>query len=185
LSIRLFQYTVSNEKFVAFEYSVFSTTPNGNGCGITGGWRTINLTGPHQIASGVHNIHIFYLTGKEKMDNFNDLIAKINQFAQERDWDQFHSPKNLVMALSVEASELMEEFLWLTEEQSRNLQSDKLDRVKDEIGDVLNYTLRLCSKLSIDPLAAVADKIEKNRKKYPVELAKGSMRKYTELRKGK
>jgi NTP pyrophosphatase (non-canonical NTP hydrolase) len=119
------------------------------------------------------------------MNNLNELIKKINQFAQERDWEQFHSPKNLVMALSVEASELMEEFLWLTEEQSRNLQSDKLDRVKDEIGDVLNYTLRLCSKLNIDPLAAVADKIEKNGKKYPVELAKGSMKKYTELGGGK
>jgi NTP pyrophosphatase (non-canonical NTP hydrolase) len=81
------------------------------------------------------------------------------------------------MALSVEASELMEEFLWLTEEQSRNLTADKLSGVKDEIGDVLNYTLRLCSRLNIDPIAAVTDKIEKNRKKYPVELAKTVLKK--------
>jgi NTP pyrophosphatase (non-canonical NTP hydrolase) len=117
----------------------------------------------------------------QSMDDLKKLTAKIDQFAQERDWDQFHSPKNLSMALSVEASELMEEFLWLTEEQSRNLTADKLSRVKDEIGDVLNYTLRLCSRLNIDPIAAVTDKIEMNRKKYPVELAKGCMKKYTEF----
>jgi NTP pyrophosphatase (non-canonical NTP hydrolase) len=115
------------------------------------------------------------------MNNLEEIIKKINQFAQERDWDQFHSPKNLTMALSVEVSELVEEFQWLTEEQSRNLASDKLDKVKDEIGDVLNYILRLCSKLNVDPLAAVSDKLEKNRKKYPVELSKGSAKKYTEL----
>ena len=115
------------------------------------------------------------------MNELNTLIDQINKFAADRDWDQFHSPKNLSMALSIETSELMEEFQWLTEEESRNLPPDKLDKVKDEIGDVLNYTLRLCSKLGVDPIKAVSDKMIKNAVKYPVATAKGNAKKYSEL----
>ncbi len=81
----------------------------------------------------------------------DDLIKKIRTFRQERDWDQYHSPKNLAMALVVEAGELAEHFQWLTEEQSDNLPPDKLAAVQEEIGDVLIYLANLCDKLGIDP----------------------------------
>ncbi|NLG17116.1 MAG: nucleotide pyrophosphohydrolase [Fibrobacter sp.] len=115
------------------------------------------------------------------MNEMRALIDQIDAFAKERDWDQFHTPKNLVMALSVEAAELVEEFQWLTAEQSANLSDVKKERVKDEIGDILNYTLRLCSRLGIDPSLAVTDKIKKNAVKYPVEKSKGCMKKYNEI----
>ncbi len=101
------------------------------------------------------------------------LIKKIKKFRQERDWDQYHSPKNLVMALSVEVAELVEHFQWLTQEESRNLADDKLDQVRDEIGDVLIYLANLSEKLGIDPVQAAYDKIEKNQIKYPAEIVKG------------
>ena len=110
-----------------------------------------------------------------------DLAAKLRTFASERDWDQFHSPKNLVMALSVEVSELMEHFQWLTEEQSSALPPEKLQQVREEIGDVLIYLTRLADKLGVDMLEAAAEKLEVNRAKYPVEKVRGSAKKYTEL----
>ena len=103
----------------------------------------------------------------------HELIKKIKQFRQERDWDQYHSPKNLVMALSVEVAELVEHFQWLTQEESRNLPDDKLDQVRDEIGDILIYLANLSEKLGIDPVLAAHDKIEKNQIKYPAEIVKG------------
>jgi dCTP diphosphatase len=109
------------------------------------------------------------------------LAETLEQFARERDWNQFHTPKNLVMALSVEVAELMEEFQWLTEDQSSHLTAENLAKVKDEIGDVFNYLVRLSSKLDIDLIAAANDKIKKNAVKYPVEKAKGNAKKYTEL----
>jgi len=98
----------------------------------------------------------------------DDLIDKIRKFRQERDWDQYHSPKNLAMALVVEAGELAEHFQWLTEEQSSNLSPDKLAEVQEEIGDVLIYLVNLCDKLGVDPLDAAREKIRKNKEKYPV-----------------
>jgi dCTP diphosphatase len=109
-----------------------------------------------------------------------ELIKTINEFVRERDWEQFHSPKNLSMALSVEASEIAEHFLWLTQEESRNLPKEKIDAVKDEIGDVLTYLLRLCEVLKIDPIEAANDKMVKNKQKYPKEVVKGQMKKYNE-----
>lgn len=109
-----------------------------------------------------------------------ELIQKLRKFAEERDWDQFHSPKNLVMALSVEVSEIVEHFQWLTEEQSQELSADKLSELKEEIGDVLIYLIRLADKLGIDPVEAAGEKIEKNGKKYPVEKVRGKSLKYTE-----
>jgi len=109
------------------------------------------------------------------------LQAALRQFAAAREWEQFHSPKNLAAALSVEAAELLEHFQWLTEEQSRNLPSDKQEKVAEELADVLLYLLQIADKLGIDPLDAARRKMQRNAMKYPVELARGSMRKYTEL----
>ena len=102
-----------------------------------------------------------------------ELIKKIKKFRQERDWDQYHSPKNLAMALSVEVAELVEHFQWLTQEESRNLPDIKLDQVRDEIGDILIYLANLSEKLGIDPVQAAHDKIEKNQIKYAAEIVKG------------
>jgi len=110
-----------------------------------------------------------------------ELIDKLRQFTKERDWEQYHSPKNLAMALSVEVAELVEHFQWLTQAQSRELSLDKLDKIKDEIGDVLIYTVNLSDKLGIDPIKAAHEKIEKNRLNYPVDRAKGNAGKYTEI----
>lgn len=113
--------------------------------------------------------------------SLTDLTAKLRIFAAERDWDQFHSPKNLVMALSVEVSELMEHFQWLTEEQSSALPPEKLQQVREEIGDVLIYLTRLADKLGVDMLEAAVKKLEVNRAKYPADKVWGSAKKYTEL----
>ncbi len=115
------------------------------------------------------------------MDEINTLASKLEEFASERDWNQFHTPKNLVMALSVEVAELVEEFQWLTAEQSSVLSEESLSRVKDELGDVFNYLVRIASKLNIDLLQAASEKIEKNALKYPVEKSKGHAKKYNRL----
>jgi len=109
----------------------------------------------------------------------NDLKSRLRDFAQARDWDQFHSPKNLSMALSAEVAEIVEHFQWLTEEQSKNLSKDKLDEVETELADTLIYLIRLADKLDINLLKAAQRKIEINERKYPVEKAKGSANKYT------
>ncbi len=109
------------------------------------------------------------------------LRTSLREFAEARDWGQFHSPKNLAIALSVEASELLEHFQWLTEEQSRNLPDQKREMVADEVADVLIYTLQLADRLGMDPVAAAWRKLAANEKKYPVERAKGRSDKYTEL----
>lgn len=111
------------------------------------------------------------------------ISKKLAAFVAERDWDQFHSPKNLAMALSVEASELVEIFQWMTEDQSRKISQDETRRqqLADEIADVFVYLLRIASKADIDIHDATLAKLVKNAKKYPVEKAKGSAKKYTEL----
>lgn len=109
------------------------------------------------------------------------LQAALRAFAQERDWEQFHAPKNLAAALSVEAAELLEHFQWLTEEQSRNLSTEGRARVAEEMADVLLYMLQLADKLGIDPIDAAWKKLEVNKEKYPVERAKGRSTKYTDL----
>jgi len=108
------------------------------------------------------------------------LRDMLRKFVAERDWDKFHSPKNLAMALSVEASELLEHFQWLTEEQSRRLAPEKLAQVRDEMADVLVYLVRLADKLEVDLLDAAVKKIEKNALKYPADKVRGSMKKYSE-----
>ncbi len=113
-----------------------------------------------------------------ELESLRDLLRA---FAAARDWDQFHSPKNLAMALSAEAGELLEIFQWLTEEQSRRLAPDTLAAAGDEVADVLLYLIRLSDKLGIDPIAAAQRKLAANAEKYPVEKARGNARKYTEL----
>jgi len=109
-----------------------------------------------------------------------DLRSKIAVFIEERDWEQFHSPKNLAMALSVEVAEIVEHFQWLTEEQSRNLPPEKLAEIREEIGDVTIYLAELADKLGIDPVEAARAKVEINKRKYPATLVKGRASKYTE-----
>lgn len=111
------------------------------------------------------------------MNKLDTLKVELQQFAEERDWDQFHSPKNLSIALSVEASELVECFQWLTEDQSKNLAPERLSSVIDEIADVQMYLLRLASKLNVDILDAVQKKMIKNANKYPVDKVKGRLKK--------
>jgi len=110
------------------------------------------------------------------------LIKELRAFAKERDWEQFHSPKNLAMALSVEVAEIVEIFQWLTQEESRNLSFQQKEKVKEEIGDVLIFLANLADRLGIDPMEAAKEKLEINRKKYPAELVKGKANKYTEYK---
>ena len=109
-----------------------------------------------------------------------DLRTAIGAFITERDWEQYHSPKNLAMALSVEVAEIVEYFQWLTEEQSRNLPPKRLAEVREEIGDVMIYLMALADKLEVDPVEAAWAKLEINEEKYPVDLVKGKAFKYTE-----
>lgn len=110
----------------------------------------------------------------------NNLIKKLRDFASERDWEQFHSPKNLAMALSVEVSEIVEIFQWMKEEESYNLNPEKLQRFREEIGDVMIYLTKLADKFGIDPLEAAKEKIEINEKKYPADVVRGKAKKYDE-----
>ena len=112
-----------------------------------------------------------------------DLETAIAAFVEQRDWDRFHSPKNLAMALSVEASEVVEIFQWLSEEQSLALDADRREALADELGDVLIYLVQLARKTGIDLLEAAHQKVEKNRRRYPAERVRGTALKYTEYEK--
>ena len=115
------------------------------------------------------------------MTELESLRDRLRTFAAERDWDQFHSPKNLAAALAVEASELLEHFQWLTEAQSQQLPPETLGEVRAEVADVLLYLIRISDKLGIDLVEAAKAKILLNAEKYPVEKARGSSKKYTAL----
>lgn len=119
--------------------------------------------------------------GKKALD-LGAIAIRLNEFALQRDWEQFHSPKNLAMALSVEVAELLEIFQWLTEKQSRDLSAEAKEKASEELADVLLYLIQLSSKLNVDLSAAVEKKLSLNAEKYPVEKARGSARKYTELK---
>jgi dCTP diphosphatase len=114
-------------------------------------------------------------------NRIDDLKHEIKEFIRERDWEQFHSPKNLAVGLSVEASELLEIFTWLTDDESESLDPSKLSMVKDEVGDILIYLLDFCSMMGLDPIECASQKLEKNAKKYPISKAKGNATKYTDL----
>jgi NTP pyrophosphatase (non-canonical NTP hydrolase) len=109
--------------------------------------------------------------------NIPDLAARLRAFADERDWERFHAPKNLAMALAVEAAELMEHFQWLTEQQSANLSPEARREVAAEIADVFIYTVRLADRLGIDLEPAVEAKILVNAANYPVETNRGRVNK--------
>ena len=115
------------------------------------------------------------LVGLEEIRN------ELRRFAAEREWDQFHSPKNLATALTVEAAELLEHFQWLTEAESQNLEGEEREKVILELADVFLYLIRLADKLDADLFEAAQRKLIINAKKYPVSLSKGRAKKYTEL----
>ncbi len=114
------------------------------------------------------------------MRDLEALKQQLRTFAADRDWEQFHSPKNLAMALIVEAAELVEHFQWLTESQSRSLTAAQREPVAQELADVLIYLVRLADRLDIDLLAAAERKIEINARKYPADRVRGSATKATE-----
>jgi NTP pyrophosphatase (non-canonical NTP hydrolase) len=116
-------------------------------------------------------------------NDIESLQNKLRAFAEERDWKQFHSPKNLAMALVGEIGELIEIFQWLTPDESRKVmdQHESAERVREEIADVFGYILRLADVLEIDLAEALDSKVKKNGRKYPVEKARGNSKKYTEL----
>jgi NTP pyrophosphatase (non-canonical NTP hydrolase) len=108
--------------------------------------------------------------------------AKLRMFARERDWEQYHTPKNLVMALTVEAAELQEHFQWLTPEQSQALSAEKQAAVAAEMADIFLYLLRLADQLSVDLVEATLAKMTLNAQRYPADLVQGSAEKYTAYR---
>ncbi len=114
-------------------------------------------------------------------DPLIELRDRLRAFAREREWHRYHTPKNLAMALIVEAAELAEHFQWLTAEESQSPQDGKREKIREELADVLIYLVELADTLGIDLAAAARDKIEKNALKYPVEKARGNAKKYDEL----
>ena len=114
-------------------------------------------------------------------DSLAELQSAIDAFIAERDWAQFHAPKNLAMGVAIEAAEIMEHFLWCSGEESAVLDDAKRAEVANEIGDVLIYLLELGRSLDIDVIAAAHAKLELNREKYPIAKAKGRATKYVDL----
>ncbi|MDO9149883.1 MAG: nucleotide pyrophosphohydrolase [Methylotenera sp.] len=112
-------------------------------------------------------------------DSLDALRARVNNFVTERDWAQFHSPKNLAMAMIVEAGEVVEHFQWMTEQESRQLDAQTKEQVGQELSDTLVYLLRIAEVCGIDLIEAANKKIDLNAQKYPVEKCKGSNAKYT------
>jgi NTP pyrophosphatase (non-canonical NTP hydrolase) len=106
------------------------------------------------------------------------VLEEILSFRKERDWEQFHNPKDLVISLSLEASELLENFQW---KDSQEALKENMDNIKDELADVLIYSLMLANDLDLDVSEIILNKVQKNAKKYPVEKALGTNKKYTEL----
>lgn len=119
-----------------------------------------------------------------KVLDLDRIMAEQRKITEERDWQQFHTPKNLTMALAGEAGELLEVFQWMKEEESFKVMSDekKALAVRDELADILYYAIRLADVLQIDLDQAFWDKLQRNVKKYPVHLSKGNAKKYTELK---
>lgn len=114
------------------------------------------------------------------MDPLESLRMRVRAFAAERDWEQFHTPKNLAMALAAEAGELLEQFQWLTAEESDQLDAPRRAAVSAELADVFIYLVRLCDRLEVDLWSAASAKLEENAAKYPAALVRGQARKYDE-----
>jgi dCTP diphosphatase len=109
------------------------------------------------------------------------IVLRLREFADNRDWEQFHSPKNLSMALAVEAGELMEIFQWLPQEDSRKLEEKDMSKAAAEIADVAIYLIRLSDVMGIDLLDTIKAKIDRNEEKYPIDKARGNSKKYTDF----
>jgi len=118
---------------------------------------------------------------KKSEITLQEIKAHIKQFIKERDWEQFHSPKNISMSISIEAAELMEHFQWLTIEQSRKLLNDKEKReeIEDELADIAIYIIDFCNLFDIDIEKSIIKKLEKTAKKYPANFVRGKIHKYT------
>ena len=112
--------------------------------------------------------------------DISKIQNQLKKFAIERDWEQFHTPKNLAMALSVEASELVEVFQWLQAEESISPNQKQTNAINSEVADIAMYLLRFCSVLEIDLEKAIENKLERNAEKYPVNLSKGNAQKYNQ-----
>jgi NTP pyrophosphatase (non-canonical NTP hydrolase) len=117
---------------------------------------------------------------EQAVNELEELRLKVSEFARQRDWDQFHSPKNLAMALIVEAAELVEQFQWMKQSESRELDRENLQAVEEELADILVYLVRIADQLDIDLMSAARRKIESNAAKYPADRVRGSSKKYTE-----
>ena len=117
----------------------------------------------------------------EKNEDLDSVIKEIIKFRDDRDWLQFHDPKNLSQAISIEAAELQEIFLWKSTVDSKSLPSDHVKRVKNEVADIFIFMIYLCNHFGINLLEAVKNKLQTNRLKYPVEKSRGSSKKYDEL----
>ena len=115
-----------------------------------------------------------------RKDSLEQLRSQLAEFAERRDWQQFHSPKNLAMALIAETAELVEHFQWLSEEQSTDIGPEKRAAVRLELADILIYLIRTADRLDIDLIAAAADKIKLNEQRYPVEKVHGKARRAEE-----
>ena len=133
------------------------------------------------IKPGLTGLFLFFRNReKDAVMQIENLIKRLRKFADDRDWDQFHAPNNLSMALMVEAAELVEHFQWMSEKQSMELSDDKLKEVAYELADVFIYCVRLSDKLGVDLSKVVDEKIVINENKYPAEIVRGSSKKYTE-----
>ncbi|MBF0252560.1 MAG: nucleotide pyrophosphohydrolase [Candidatus Omnitrophica bacterium] len=121
----------------------------------------------------------------DKKTTVDDLKTKVKKFVKDRDWEQFHSPKNLAMSIAIEAAELMEKFQWGTIEESKKLTTMKKDKreIEDELADIVIYCLDFCDLYNIDLSGAITKKLNHNKKKYPVDKVKGNIHKYTHYNK--
>lgn len=111
----------------------------------------------------------------EKQSDINEIMKQIVQFSEDRDWDQFHNGKDLALALSIEASELNEAFLW------KNVEDVNIDKIKEELADIMNYAFLIAYKYNLDIKDIIFNKLKKHSEKYPINKAKGTAKKYTEL----
>jgi dCTP diphosphatase len=129
------------------------------------------------MVQGIDIVHDMKNIDLKKLNN------EIEKLVSERDWDQFHSVKNLSMALSVESAELLEIFQWMTEAQSNDVKNDPkvMAKIEDEVADIFVYMMRILSKTEIDLEKAVLSKLQKNAEKYPVEKSRGNSKKYNDL----
>jgi dCTP diphosphatase len=124
---------------------------------------------------------MYHYKMSKNTETLESLADRVRKFSQDRDWDQFHSPKNLSMALSVEAAELMEIFQWSSQKESKNPSEKQLDSIKEEVADIAIYLIRIADILDIDLPSTIAEKIKSNDAKYPIDKSKGSSKKYTDL----